>query len=128
MPKVNDHLATPLWLRLSQWCAKQCRQLNSVYGLCAVVMHSGVSSSSGHYISYVQIPGWPGARGQGGPGDQPGPGGRDWGDPRWGKFDDEKVCLLSQQEMAASVLHPVSSSGSAATPYLLFYRRVEEAD
>ena len=120
--KINDHLATPLSLCLSQWCAKQCKQLNCKYDLCAVVMHSGVSSSSGHYISYVQIP------------DRLWPSGVDAGDlsecsePRWGKFDDEKVSVLTQQELASSVLHPVSSSSSAATPYLLFYRQVLEMD
>ncbi|XP_022092569.1 ubiquitin carboxyl-terminal hydrolase 1-like [Acanthaster planci] len=124
--KVNDHLATPLSLCLSQWCAKQCQQLHCQYNLCAVVMHSGVSSSSGHYITYVRIPDCPLESYETA---DPGIGANsESSQPRWGKFDDEKVSLLTQQELAASVLHPVSGSGSAATPYLLFYRQVQEPD
>ncbi|XP_038064454.1 ubiquitin carboxyl-terminal hydrolase 1-like isoform X2 [Patiria miniata] len=124
--KVNDHLATPLSLCLSQWCAKQCKQLHCRYDLCAVVMHSGVSSSSGHYISYVQIPDRDHESPE--PTNLQSPGGAESREPSWGKFDDEKVSVLSQQELASSVLHPVSSSGSAATPYLLFYRQVQGSD
>ncbi|XP_071796920.1 ubiquitin carboxyl-terminal hydrolase 1-like [Asterias amurensis] len=123
--KINDHLATPLSLCLSQWCAKQCKQLQCKYDLCAVVMHSGVSSSSGHYISYVQIPHRPWRSGVEGEEDREVD---DPGEPRWGKFDDEKVSILTRQELASTVLHPVSSSSSAATPYLLFYRQVQESD
>ncbi|KAM4022643.1 ubiquitin carboxyl-terminal hydrolase 1 [Anomaloglossus baeobatrachus] len=52
LSKVNTPLLTPLQLSLEEWSTKPSRDL---YGLFAVVMHSGVTISSGHYTAYVKL-------------------------------------------------------------------------
>ncbi|XP_069837449.1 ubiquitin carboxyl-terminal hydrolase 1 isoform X1 [Dendropsophus ebraccatus] len=52
LSKVNTPLLTPLQLSLEEWSTKQS---TDVYGLFAVVMHSGVTISSGHYTAYVKL-------------------------------------------------------------------------
>ncbi|KAM4641204.1 ubiquitin carboxyl-terminal hydrolase 1 [Discoglossus pictus] len=52
LSKVNTPLLTPLNLSLEEWSTKPT---NDMYGLFAVVMHSGVTISSGHYTAYVKI-------------------------------------------------------------------------
>ncbi|KAM4721359.1 ubiquitin carboxyl-terminal hydrolase 1 [Rhinophrynus dorsalis] len=52
LSKVNTPLLTPLSLSLEEWSTKQTKD---IYGLFAVVMHSGVTISSGHYTAYVRI-------------------------------------------------------------------------
>ncbi|OCT84710.1 ubiquitin carboxyl-terminal hydrolase 1 [Xenopus laevis] len=53
LSKVNTALLTPLKLSLEEWSTNESKDL---YGLFAVVMHSGVTISSGHYTAYVRIP------------------------------------------------------------------------
>ena len=45
----------PQQLSVKKWCSKTCSEKNAVYSLFAVVMHSGMSSCSGHYLSYVNV-------------------------------------------------------------------------
>lgn len=52
LSKVNTPLLTPLQLSLEEWSTKPSPDL---YGLFAVVMHSGVTISSGHYTAYVKL-------------------------------------------------------------------------
>ncbi|XP_040263551.1 ubiquitin carboxyl-terminal hydrolase 1 [Bufo bufo] len=52
LSKVNTPLLTPLRLSLEEWSTKPTRD---IYGLFAVVMHSGVTISSGHYTAYVKL-------------------------------------------------------------------------
>ncbi|XP_066453819.1 ubiquitin carboxyl-terminal hydrolase 1 [Eleutherodactylus coqui] len=52
LSKVNTPLLTPLQLSLEEWSTKPLRD---IYGLFAVVMHSGVTISSGHYTAYVKL-------------------------------------------------------------------------
>ncbi|XP_075688844.1 ubiquitin carboxyl-terminal hydrolase 1 [Rhinoderma darwinii] len=52
LSKVNTPLLTPLQLSLEEWSTKPSRD---IYGLFAVVMHSGVTISSGHYTAYVKL-------------------------------------------------------------------------
>ncbi|KAM8930132.1 ubiquitin carboxyl-terminal hydrolase 1 [Pelodytes ibericus] len=52
LSKVNTPLLTPLHLSLEEWSTKPNQDH---YGLFAVVMHSGVTISSGHYTAYVKI-------------------------------------------------------------------------
>ncbi|XP_053325513.1 ubiquitin carboxyl-terminal hydrolase 1 isoform X2 [Spea bombifrons] len=52
LSKVTTPLLTPLTLSLEEWSTKPSKDL---YGLFAVVMHSGVTISSGHYTAYVKI-------------------------------------------------------------------------
>ncbi|XP_073499892.1 ubiquitin carboxyl-terminal hydrolase 1 [Phyllobates terribilis] len=52
LSKVNTPLLTPLQLSLEEWSTKPSRD---IYRLFAVVMHSGVTISSGHYTAYVKL-------------------------------------------------------------------------
>uniref|UniRef100_A0A8C5PII7 Ubiquitin carboxyl-terminal hydrolase n=1 Tax=Leptobrachium leishanense TaxID=445787 RepID=A0A8C5PII7_9ANUR len=52
LSKVTTPLLTPLHLSLEEWSTKPTKDR---YGLFAVVMHSGVTISSGHYTAYVKI-------------------------------------------------------------------------
>ncbi|XP_067846520.1 ubiquitin carboxyl-terminal hydrolase 1 [Heptranchias perlo] len=52
LSKVNTPLLTPLQLSLEEWST---REANDCYELFAVVMHNGVSISSGHYTAYVKM-------------------------------------------------------------------------
>ncbi|XP_030647006.1 LOW QUALITY PROTEIN: ubiquitin carboxyl-terminal hydrolase 1 [Chanos chanos] len=57
LSKVSTPLQTPLRLSLKEWCAQPCRADGGGlhYMLFAVVMHSGVSISSGHYTTYIRM-------------------------------------------------------------------------
>ncbi|XP_061739671.1 ubiquitin carboxyl-terminal hydrolase 1 isoform X2 [Nerophis ophidion] len=57
LSKVNTPLQTPLTLSLEEWCTPQSSSKGHHYQLFAVVMHSGVSISSGHYTAYVRMSG-----------------------------------------------------------------------
>ncbi|XP_072919323.1 ubiquitin carboxyl-terminal hydrolase 1 [Hemitrygon akajei] len=52
LSKVNTPLLTPLTLSLEEWSTKEA---NDSYELFAVVMHNGVSISSGHYTAYIKM-------------------------------------------------------------------------
>ncbi|KAL8178547.1 UNVERIFIED_CONTAM: universal stress protein [Gekko kuhli] len=52
LSKINTPLLTPLKLSLDDWSIKPA---NEIYGLFAVVMHSGITISSGHYTASVKI-------------------------------------------------------------------------
>ncbi|KAM8805896.1 ubiquitin carboxyl-terminal hydrolase 1 [Eudromia elegans] len=52
LSKINTPLLTPLKLSLEEWST---RPTNDTYGLFAVVMHSGITISSGHYTASVKI-------------------------------------------------------------------------
>ncbi|XP_066125122.1 ubiquitin carboxyl-terminal hydrolase 1 isoform X1 [Saccopteryx bilineata] len=52
LSKINTPLLTPLKLSLEEWSTKPT---NDSYGLFAVVMHSGITISSGHYTASVKI-------------------------------------------------------------------------
>uniref|UniRef100_A0A8C6BUM3 Ubiquitin carboxyl-terminal hydrolase n=1 Tax=Monodon monoceros TaxID=40151 RepID=A0A8C6BUM3_MONMO len=52
LSKINTSLLTPLKLSLEEWSTKPT---NDSYGLFAVVMHSGITISSGHYTASVKV-------------------------------------------------------------------------
>lgn len=52
LSKINTPLLTPLQLSLDDWSINPA---NEIYGLFAVVMHSGITISSGHYTASVKI-------------------------------------------------------------------------
>nr|XP_003220186.1 PREDICTED: ubiquitin carboxyl-terminal hydrolase 1 isoform X1 [Anolis carolinensis]XP_008107548.1 PREDICTED: ubiquitin carboxyl-terminal hydrolase 1 isoform X1 [Anolis carolinensis] len=52
LSKINTPLQTPLKLSLDDWSINPA---NEIYGLFAVVMHSGITISSGHYTASVKI-------------------------------------------------------------------------
>lgn len=43
-------------LSLKEWCSKSCPLANPTYHLFGIVMHSGMTSCSGHYQAYVKVP------------------------------------------------------------------------
>ncbi|XP_062854084.1 ubiquitin carboxyl-terminal hydrolase 1 [Trichomycterus rosablanca] len=56
LSKVNTPLHTPLKLSLKEWSTKPSSpQQEDHYQLFAVVMHSGVTISSGHYTAYIRM-------------------------------------------------------------------------
>uniref|UniRef100_A0A3B5LKE3 Ubiquitin carboxyl-terminal hydrolase n=1 Tax=Xiphophorus couchianus TaxID=32473 RepID=A0A3B5LKE3_9TELE len=55
LSKVNTPLQTPLTLSLNEWCTKPSAATGQQYELFAVVMHSGVTISSGHYTTYIRM-------------------------------------------------------------------------
>ncbi|CAL8394632.1 unnamed protein product [Boreogadus saida] len=55
LSKVNTPLQTPLTLSLEEWCTSAAPLDGCHYQLFAVVMHSGVTISSGHYTAYVRM-------------------------------------------------------------------------
>ncbi|CAB1323906.1 unnamed protein product, partial [Coregonus sp. 'balchen'] len=57
LSKVNTPLQTPLKLSLEEWCTHPSATATGGkhYQLFAVVMHSGVTISSGHYTTYVRM-------------------------------------------------------------------------
>uniref|UniRef100_A0A8D2QER6 Ubiquitin carboxyl-terminal hydrolase n=1 Tax=Zonotrichia albicollis TaxID=44394 RepID=A0A8D2QER6_ZONAL len=114
LSKINTPLLTPLRLSLEEWST---RPTNDTYGLFAVVMHSGITISSGHYTNkalenkalenkalYVlqSLKEYEG---------------------KWLLFDDSEVKVTEEKDFLNS-LSPTSSSTS--TPYLLFYKKIVE--
>ncbi|XP_061636065.1 ubiquitin carboxyl-terminal hydrolase 1 isoform X2 [Phyllopteryx taeniolatus] len=57
LSKVNTPLQTPLTLSLEDWCTPRSSGKGHHYELFAVVMHSGLSISSGHYTAFVRMSG-----------------------------------------------------------------------
>uniref|UniRef100_A0A8C1GE26 Ubiquitin carboxyl-terminal hydrolase n=1 Tax=Cyprinus carpio TaxID=7962 RepID=A0A8C1GE26_CYPCA len=56
LSKVNTPLQTPLKLSLHEWCAQpDSPDRSHHYELFAVVMHSGVTISSGHYTTCIRM-------------------------------------------------------------------------
>ncbi|XP_029939849.1 ubiquitin carboxyl-terminal hydrolase 1 [Salarias fasciatus] len=55
LSKVNTPLQTPLTLSLEEWCTNSMSSENQRYQLFAVVMHSGVTISSGHYTAFIRM-------------------------------------------------------------------------
>ncbi|KAK2908129.1 ubiquitin carboxyl-terminal hydrolase 1 isoform X1 [Channa argus] len=55
LSKVNTPLQTPLTLSLEEWCTGPSSTAGQHYQLFAVVMHSGVTISSGHYTAYIRM-------------------------------------------------------------------------
>lgn len=55
LSKVNTPLQTPLTLSLEEWYTRPSSTNGQHYQLFAVVMHSGVTISSGHYTAYVRM-------------------------------------------------------------------------
>lgn len=55
LSKVNTPLQTPLTLSLEEWCTRPSSTKGQRYELFGVIMHSGVTISSGHYTAFVRM-------------------------------------------------------------------------
>jgi ubiquitin C-terminal hydrolase len=131
IPKYRSHASSKLCncivipekFSLERWCMRKCPTKGNVYCLYAVVFHTGVSISSGHYTTAVlssvchppdslppvrdQFVGDPMQLGRGEHTAKP--------SPFWYYFDDEKVSILEQKHFTKMLL------SSSKTPYILFY-------
>ncbi|XP_014163291.1 ubiquitin carboxyl-terminal hydrolase 1 [Geospiza fortis] len=130
LSKINTPLLTPLRLSLEEWST---RPTNDTYGLFAVVMHSGITISSGH--------GEPSAEPRAEQGEPPALAANGLENKalenkalyvlqslkeyegKWLLFDDSEVKVTEEKDFLNS-LSPTSSSTS--TPYLLFYKKIVE--
>lgn len=54
LSKVNTPLQTPVTLSLAEWCTPPSSAKGQNYQLFALVMHSGVTISSGHYTACIR--------------------------------------------------------------------------
>ncbi|XP_065180401.1 ubiquitin carboxyl-terminal hydrolase 1-like [Sycon ciliatum] len=52
--KVHGNIATPLEMKLTEWCSKDCVNRDRTYHLVAVIMHTGAHSNTGHYTVYCR--------------------------------------------------------------------------
>lgn len=53
--KITSNLQTPFILSVQEWCSKKCQMDSNVYELFGIVAHSGMTSGSGHYETYVRL-------------------------------------------------------------------------
>lgn len=108
--KIGGNVAVPMTLRFKPWTTEDCKGRDKVYGLFAIVFHSGSSCTSGHYTACVRVCEAVEATCEKDPVE------RFYNS--WLYFDDEVVELLSQNELC-SMLSPLSEHSSTA--YILFY-------
>uniref|UniRef100_UPI003CE5C931 Ubiquitin carboxyl-terminal hydrolase 1, N-terminal fragment,Ubiquitin carboxyl-terminal hydrolase 1 n=1 Tax=Homo sapiens TaxID=9606 RepID=UPI003CE5C931 len=104
LSKINTPLLTPLKLSLEEWSTKPT---NDSYGLFAVVMHSGITISSGHYTASVKVTDLNSSL-------------KEY-EGKWLLFDDSEVKVTEEKDFLNS-LSP--STSPTSTPYLLFYKKL----
>ncbi|KAF6107001.1 ubiquitin specific peptidase 35 [Phyllostomus discolor] len=104
--KILDDVAVPLLLRLPLAGGR-----TQAYDLCSVVVHSGVSSESGHYYCYAR---------EGAARPAPSLGAADRTEPehQWYLFNDTRVSFSSFESVSN-----VTSFFPKDTAYVLFYRQ-----
>jgi hypothetical protein len=98
--KVPAAMPCPFTLRLTNWCTTSCKERDMTYRLSSVIVHDGSSASSGHYYTYIDVPG-----------------------AGWHSFDDGDVMQSSEDELRRSLF---TSLTSRTTAYLLFYKREDD--
>jgi len=54
--KITSNLQTPMELSLKDWCSNSSSIAEPTFHLFGIVMHSGMTSCSGHYQAYVKVP------------------------------------------------------------------------
>lgn len=101
--KLPAAMPCPFEIRLDRWCTDDCTQRKSLYKLASVIVHDGMSASSGHYYAYVDM------KENGG----------------WHLFDDADVTPVSKEELRRCLF---TSLSSRTTAYLLFYQKVDDAE
>nr|XP_020015414.1 ubiquitin carboxyl-terminal hydrolase 35 [Castor canadensis] len=104
--KILDDVTIPLLLRLPLAGGR-----GQAYDLCSVVVHSGVSSESGHYYCYAR-------EGAARPAPAPGATSRPEPESQWYLFNDTRVSFSSFESVSN-----VTSFFPKDTAYVLFYRQ-----
>uniref|UniRef100_A0A8I4A144 Ubiquitin carboxyl-terminal hydrolase n=1 Tax=Callithrix jacchus TaxID=9483 RepID=A0A8I4A144_CALJA len=104
--KILDDVSIPLLLRLPLAGGR-----GQAYDLCSVVVHSGVSSESGHYYCYAR-------EGAARPAPSLGTGDRPEPENQWYLFNDTRVSFSSFESVSN-----VTSFFPKDTAYVLFYRQ-----
>ncbi|KAL2806829.1 ubiquitin carboxyl-terminal hydrolase 35 [Daubentonia madagascariensis] len=104
--KILDDVAIPLLLRLPLAGGR-----GQAYDLCSVVVHSGVSSESGHYYCYAR-------EGAARPAPSLGTADRPEPENQWYLFNDTRVSFSSFESVSN-----VTSFFPKDTAYVLFYRQ-----
>ncbi|KAM5223766.1 ubiquitin carboxyl-terminal hydrolase 35 isoform 2-T3 [Hipposideros larvatus] len=104
--KILDDVSLPLLLRLPLAGGR-----GQAYDLCSVVVHSGVSSESGHYYCYAR-------EGAARPGAPLGTADRPEPEHQWYLFNDTRVSFSSFESVSN-----VTSFFPKDTAYVLFYRQ-----
>ncbi|XP_027704156.1 ubiquitin carboxyl-terminal hydrolase 35 [Vombatus ursinus] len=118
--KILDNVSIPLFLRLPMagGCPQQDQgQVCAAYDLCSVVVHSGISSESGHYYCYARegktaTVNSPGSTGLSSAEKPPGL------ESQWYLFNDTRVSFSSFESVSN-----VTSFFPKDTAYVLFYRQ-----
>nr|XP_020827952.1 ubiquitin carboxyl-terminal hydrolase 35 [Phascolarctos cinereus] len=118
--KILDNVSIPLFLRLPMAgaCPQQDQgQACAAYDLCSVVVHSGISSESGHYYCYARegktaTVNSPGSTGLSSAEKPPGL------ESQWYLFNDTRVSFSSFESVSN-----VTSFFPKDTAYVLFYRQ-----
>lgn len=104
--KILDDVTIPLLLRLPLAGGQ-----GQAYDLCSVVVHSGVSSESGHYYCYAR-------EGAARPGPSLGAADRPEPEHQWYLFNDTRVSFSSFESVSN-----ITSFFPKDTAYVLFYRQ-----
>lgn len=104
--KILDDVAVPLLLRLPLAGGR-----GQAYDLCSVVVHSGVSSESGHYYCYAR-------EGAARPAPALGTADRPEPEHQWYLFNDTRVSFSSFESVSN-----ITSFFPKDTAYVLFYRQ-----
>ncbi|KAG5196244.1 hypothetical protein MG293_019691 [Ovis ammon polii] len=107
--KILDDVSVPLLLRLPLAGGR-----GQAYDLCSVVVHSGLSSESGHYYCYAR-------EGAARPAPAAGAAERPEPDNQWYLFNDTRVSFSSFESVSN-----VTSFFPKDTAYVLFYRQRPE--
>nr|XP_039259147.1 ubiquitin carboxyl-terminal hydrolase 1-like [Styela clava] len=118
--KINSCLSVPLQLCLHQWCSSSCGRSKEKYILFGIIIHSGVTISSGHYLSYVRLMNSSLSRGKEDMDER-----LQTYEDSWLEADDERTRIITQKELL-DVISPTDVEGISRTPYLLFYHRVDD--
>jgi len=52
--KITSALEIPSTAKFTKWCSSECAEKKAEYQLFGIVIHSGMSITGGHYLSYVK--------------------------------------------------------------------------
>lgn len=112
--KINTCFEVPMRLSLKEWCSKSCND-HFDYNLFAVIVHSGMTVCSGHYLAYIKIQ----QNTMQAMEDEDLAKTLQSYDGQWLEADDERVRIVSDKKFQEVISH--ENEETSRTPYLLFY-------